>query len=117
MVRRLALCILLLQGLSGCILATTEGLALLSIGTIIATDKTPTDHLATVATGQDCSSVKYSKTKKYCERTSKPENEADTALYGQNGKYEGTGPFCYRTLGKINCYTQPDPQSADARVQ
>jgi hypothetical protein len=117
MVRRLALCLTLLQGLSGCILTTTEGLAMLSIGTIIATDKTPTDHVATVATGKDCSSVKYSKTKKYCTPVDKSATQADTALYGQNGKYEGTGPFCYRTLGDVTCYTQPDPQSAQARVQ
>ena len=113
MVRRLAVCFLLIQWLSGCLLATAPGMALVSIGTIVNTDKSPSDHFASWATGHDCSSVKLSKRKKYCVKPEKPGQHADDSRRGLNGQYAGTGAFCYRTLGEITCYSHPDPLASN----
>lgn len=118
MAPRLILCAFLLNALSGCLLMTGPGLFAASVSTVINTDKTPTDHVVSWATGEDCSSIEYSKGREYCEETDIAATQADTALYGPSGNYHGLGPFCYRTLGEVNCYNQPDPQASEqARLQ
>lgn len=118
MAPRLLLCALLLNMLSGCLLMTGPALFAASVSTVVTTDKTPSDHVVSWATGEDCSSVEYSKGRDYCEDTNRAATEADTALYGPSGNYLGMGPFCYRTLGAVNCYNHPDPLASEqARLQ
>jgi len=118
MAYRLILCFFLVNTLSGCLLMTGPGLFVASVSTVVNTDKTPTDHMASWATGQDCSSVEYSKGREYCVDIDQAATQADTALYGPSGNYLGMGPFCYRTLGGVNCYNHPDPLASEqSRLQ
>lgn len=69
-------------------LAAIEGL------TVIGTDKTIGDHIASYQRGKNCSTIRLQTGRTYCE-----EDE-------QVGLEE---VYCYRTLGKINCYDKPMP--------
>ncbi|MGF1608851.1 MAG: hypothetical protein ACFCUQ_05610 [Kiloniellales bacterium] len=113
MVLRLAFCLLALGSLSGCLLFTGPGLFIAGVATIVNTDKTPSDHAVSWMTGEDCSSVEYSKGRDYCVSDDVSATMADTTPYGASGKYEGYGPYCYRTLGKISCYNHPDPLASE----
>ena len=63
-------------------------------GSIIATDKTLSDHLISFTSGKDCSTVRKEKGLKYCKE--------DEVFIQQN-------IFCYETLGSVTCYERPDP--------
>lgn len=64
---------------------------LYSLGT---TEKLPTDHLLSAATGRDCSIVTFEKTGYYC-----PPNIA----------VDRSNLYCFKTLAGIDCHTRPDP--------
>lgn len=116
MVRIIAL-IAVLFTLSGCLLATGPGLFALSTATFINTKKTVGDHAVTWMTGQDCSTLKYTKGEGYC-RPREGEEVQDGANYGPDGTYLSMGPYCYRTLGRVTCYDQPDSMASGyARLQ
>ena len=66
MLRTLAISVVALIGLSGCFATTGPGLAIIGLSTYIITDKTATDHAVTLATGEDCSTLEYSKGRDYC---------------------------------------------------
>ena len=68
--------------------------------TIIATDKTVGDHIASIRSGKDCSTVRKDLGQTYCVED---EDAAQT-------KFQG---YCYNTLGTVTCYTEPDPRRAD----
>lgn len=89
----------LLAGCSGTAAVVAGGA---SLATFINTDKFVTDHVASAATGMDCSSLNVTtKQGAYCKAYQDPKAAALAA--------EQNYPFCYRTLGAITCYDQPDP--------
>ncbi|MDH5750487.1 MAG: hypothetical protein OEY85_14350 [Rhodospirillales bacterium] len=66
------------------------------------TDKTLGDNIYSLYSGKDCSSVRYQQGRTYCE-----EDEPNPS-----SRY-----YCYRTLGEITCYEDPDPHySPQAQV-
>lgn len=73
-----------------------EGIALNQTG------KTASDHLASMATGSDCSIMDFSKTGKYC-RTAAEMAQEQAAL---TRPYPG---YCYRSRADVVCYDQQDP--------
>jgi hypothetical protein len=75
--------------------AVVEGVSLNQTG------KTASDHLASIATGNDCSLIDYTKTGKYCR----------TAAEIAQEQAEKTRPypgFCYRQRANVVCYDTPD---------
>ena len=62
--------------------------------TLIGTEKTITDHVISLSSGKDCSAVNLEKGQYYCKED---EPSIDQAIY------------CYNTLGRVTCYTKPDP--------
>ena len=64
--------------------------------TIINTDKLPTDFIGDAVTGLDCNTIRQTRDKGPLCRA--PEQRViERPVY------------CYRTLGDMNCYEQPDP--------
>lgn len=76
-----------------------EGIALNQTG------KTASDHLASLATGNDCSILDFTKTGRYC-RTAAEIAQEQAAL---NRPYPG---YCYRSRADIVCYDQQDPTAS-----
>ncbi|MDX1401153.1 MAG: hypothetical protein R3245_04455 [Kiloniellales bacterium] len=84
------------------------------IATFVQTDKTMTDHAASFVSGQDCSILHVANDEEYCldENALDSEGSQETYLNTQNQT-----SFCYRTIGAITCYSEPDPDaSASQRV-
>lgn len=83
--------------LGGCFVASTPftvastGADLVSLN---ATKKTLVDHVASAATGRDCSSISLSETGHYC-----PEKVM----------VDRSKVYCYRTLADVDCHHIPDP--------
>ncbi len=68
--------------------AVVDGIA------VIGTDRTLEDHIVSLSSGKNCSSVRAERGLTYCE-----EDEVIPVA----------PVFCYRTLGEITCYDRPDP--------
>jgi hypothetical protein len=90
-----------LLGLAGCepasMMMSGAGMA-----TLVATDKTLTDHAISLALDRDCSFVRSSRGESFCA----PEPSPSVAAH------------CYRTLGGVSCYRRPDPAASErARVE
>ncbi len=88
--------------LGGCSLATaTPGTVPPLIGieaiSLIGTDKTLADHFVSFSRGKNCSTVRRQTGQTYCEEDEVTQPEEI---------------YCYRTLGKVNCYAQPNPFDA-----
>ena len=62
--------------------------------TVVGTGKTISDHIISLATGKNCSTVRKNTGKHYCE-----EDEVTTP----------DEVFCYNTLGDVTCYASPAP--------
>jgi len=94
------LCLLVLAGgvLAGCdpVLATAAGMT-----TLPATKKLPPDHLASWATGRDCSIIHFEKDGEYCREPEKAIDRSDTV--------------CVRTLGAVECHPRADPYAVGNR--
>ena len=75
--------------------AVVEGVSLNQTG------KTASDHLASVATGNDCSILDYTKTGKYCRNAA--EIAQEQAI--KNRPYPG---YCYRQRANVVCYDTED---------
>jgi hypothetical protein len=74
------------------------------------TGKTASDHLASLVTGQDCNILRYQQTGKYCL------SSAELAQMDAAERRDNAG-YCYRTIGEVWCYNQPDPTaSPETRV-
>ncbi|MCP5367087.1 MAG: hypothetical protein H6907_19900 [Hyphomicrobiales bacterium] len=86
--RRLAL-VLGVLACAGC-----TDFALLDGGAVVATDKTIGDHVVSLFSGKNCSTVRAEQGFTYCEED---EPRITPAVH------------CYRTLGTVTCYDQPDP--------
>lgn len=76
--------------------AVVEGIALNQTG------KTASDHLASLATGDDCSILDYTKTGKYCRTAAEMAQEQAE----KNRPYPG---YCYKQRADVVCYDTPDP--------
>ena len=102
---------LLLVGLAACDPGSQAMLAGASLVTFVHTDKTIGDHVATWAFDKDCSTLRLANGEDYCEEHVTEEQikaaEAEAAA-------ELAGTYCYRTLGAISCYRQPDSMASSA---
>lgn len=76
----------------------------LNVATVVATDKTIPDHVVDLATGQDCSLVRYSTGGYYCVKPLPANKPVETRLY------------CYRSIGKISCYDSEIPGEETRQV-
>ena len=112
MARTFALLTLILA-LSGCGFATTgPGLVAISLASISTTKKTPTDHIVSWFSGDDCSSVAMSQGKDYCKPRGEP-NEQTAGGIPLDSSDVASGPYCYRTIGRVTCYSGPDPLASE----
>ena len=104
----------LVMGLAACdpVTAVMAGGSLVSLA---HTDKTLGDHVATWAFDQDCSLLKASNGEPYCQRF---ETEEERRAKEAEAAAQRAQTYCYRTLGAISCYREPDNMaSSQARVQ
>lgn len=82
--------------IAGC--NTTPGLvaapvvAGVAVGSIAVLGRSPVDAVYSVATGRDCSIVRLDEGKTYCRQPEPP---------------PGTQEFCSRSLGVVDCWTDP----------
>lgn len=68
----------------------------------IMTDKLPTDMIAEAATGLDCSYVKHL-------------DDGGPVCRSQDyGQVIEKPIYCYKSLGKVDCYDYPDPYGVGA---
>lgn len=63
--------------------------------TVVVTDKTMIDHAISVASGKDCSVVRVEQGLRYCKEDEVVPHPV---------------VFCYRELGDVTCYSNPDPR-------
>lgn len=80
----------------------TAAIVGVNAATFAMTDKTPADHVASWVTGLDCSLRQAADTRQYCRD---PETKVAAAPL-----------YCYRTIGKISCYNEPDPHASDSQL-
>lgn len=127
MITRLLVSAILLTMLSACSLASQAALAGINLVSYVHTDKTLTDHAISLVTDENCSIRHSANNEPYCQPL--PEN-GDLATAGDAnpdapptdwdpGQLANGAPiFCYRTLGGVSCYEEPDPSaSAYAAMQ
>ncbi len=69
---------------------------------VIATDKTLGDHVISLSSGKNCSSVRKERGLTYCEE--------DEVVPQMN-------VYCYRTLGEVTCYDKPVFEGKQERVR
>jgi hypothetical protein len=102
---------LLVGALAACDPGSQAMLAGASLVTFVHSDKTIGDHVATWAFDKDCSTLSLANGEKYCQEFVTEEQrkaaEAEAAA-------ELAGTYCYRTLGAIDCYRQPDTMASSA---
>ncbi|MGX9964207.1 hypothetical protein ACVFYP_12825 [Roseomonas sp. F4] len=99
---RRAILLLALPALAGCqigpMLAATSGPVLVASGAgLVLTGRTPIDHVASLATGRDCSLVRVERRESWCA----PPDPVPVAQ-----------PFCTRSLGAVDCWTAPPTGAA-----
>ncbi len=83
--------------------AAVEGISLNQTG------KTASDHLASMATGEDCSILDYTKTGKYCRTAAEIAQE-------QAEKHRPYPGYCYRQRAGVVCYDTVDGTASDAQM-
>jgi len=112
--RRLPLALsapLLALGLAACDPASQAMLAGASLVTFVHSDKTIGDHVATWAFDKDCSTLSLANGDGYCNDLV---SEEELAAADAQAEAELAATYCYRTLGAISCYRQPDPTASSA---
>ncbi len=85
--------------LGGCSLI--PGVAQVQGAFVVGTDKTIEDHVISISSGKNCSSVRREKGLTYCEE--------DEPVIKQD-------IYCYKTLATVTCYDRPDPNHGRQRV-
>ncbi|MGD1878873.1 MAG: hypothetical protein ACFB13_15405 [Kiloniellaceae bacterium] len=106
---------LLATGLGACDPASQAMLAGASLVTLAHTDKTISDHVATWAFDKDCSTLSLANGDDYCKDIP---TEEELAAAQAEAEAQQAATFCYRTLGAISCYAQPDEMASSmARVR
>ena len=96
---------LLALSLGACEVGAPALLAGASLVSIAHTDKTVTDHVTTWAFDKDCSTVSFANGEDYCQDFV-TEEELRAAEAEEAARRAQT--YCYRTLGTVNCFRQPD---------
>jgi len=84
-------------GLLGVVLGACSlvpGFAQVEGATVIGTKKTISDHVISLASGKDCSTIRKDRGLTYCVE--------DEAVITPN-------IYCYKTLATVTCYDRPDP--------
>jgi hypothetical protein len=71
-----------------------------STASVITTDKLLTDHAISLYSGKDCSTVRVERGQSYCKED---EVNPEPTVY------------CFRTLGGVDCYSQPTDPSISNR--
>jgi len=71
--------------------------------TVINTDKTIADQVASLVSGKDCSTLRWSDGGVYCREWYVNDPVVPTL-------------YCYRTLGEITCYDRPSSSPGDRLV-
>lgn len=106
--RRLLLAVLASGSLGACDTTTipswisgTTALAIVEGVALNQTGKTASDHLASLATGDDCSILDYKKSGKYCRTAAEMAQEQAE----MSRPYPG---YCYRHLSDVTCYDTRD---------
>ena len=67
---------------------------------IVGTDKTIADHLISLSSGKNCSTVRRERGLHYCEED-EPHSHPEV--------------YCYKTLGRVTCYDRPDPNRGKSK--
>ncbi|WP_282609614.1 hypothetical protein [Pelagibius sp. Alg239-R121] len=90
-----------LLGLTACEPSTQVMLTGASIVSLAHTEKTVGDHFNTWAFDKDCSIVQFVNGEEYCQEFEDEQSEIpqEQALH------------CYRTIGGVSCYREPDKSS------
>jgi len=102
-------------GLGACDPASQAIMAGASLVSFVHTDKTLSDHITTWAFDSDCSILYSASGEPYCQRF---ETEEDRRAAEAEAAAQAAQTHCYRTLGGITCYREPDTMaSSQARVQ
>ncbi len=84
--------------LAGCLggVGVIQGISAITATSFVYTDKLPTDHLAEIATGQDCSLTRSTEDKGPICRSLTKETIKEPL-------------YCYKELGGVTCYRHDDP--------
>jgi hypothetical protein len=98
-------------GLAACDPTTQALMAGASLVTFVHSDKTIGDHFATWAFDQDCSTLALANGEGYCDEFA---NEEDRLAAEADAEARLARTYCYRTLGQINCFRQPDSMASSA---
>ena len=111
--KRLASVCLVALSLGACDPASQVALVGVSVASLVHTDKTITDHVVSSIEDKDCSVLHVVDKEPYCQDKLGFEENLDA-----NDRAEQARSYCYRTLGSISCYRQPDAMASGyARVQ
>lgn len=102
---------LLALGLGACDPASQAMLVGASLVSLAHTDKTLGDHVATWALDKDCSTLTLANGEGYCHDIP---SEEELAAAEADAKARLAATYCYRTLGAINCYREPDKMASSA---
>ncbi|HMA14085.1 MAG: hypothetical protein ACM35H_08645 [Bacteroidota bacterium] len=109
---RLSLAVpLLAVGLAACDPASQAMLAGASLVTFVHSDKTIGDHVATWAFDKDCSTLSLANGDGYCHDFV---SEEELAAAEAEAVAVQASTYCYRTLGTVSCYREPDPSASSA---
>ncbi len=98
--------------LTGCGAVGAPGMVAATLASISTTKKTPTDHLISWLSGDDCSAVAMSQGKDYCKPRAEP-TEQTAGDIPLDSSDVASGPYCYRTIGRVTCYSGPDPLASE----
>ncbi len=96
---RAAFLLACLLGLQGCGFAALT-FAGANVATVIHADKTIPDMALSAQREENCSLLHASRNEAYCQPAPPEPEEALAALANKR--------YCYRTLGRIDCYNRPD---------
>jgi hypothetical protein len=103
---------LLAGTLAACDPGSQALLAGASLVSFVHTDKTLSDHVATWAFDKDCSTLTLANGEGYCQRF---ETEEERRAAEAEAAARRAGTYCYRTLGAVNCFRQPDEMASSAQ--
>lgn len=80
----------------------TSGFLQAEVVSLVATGKTASDNVMSLATGKDCSTIRAKDEGRYCVAKNPPIERPDV--------------YCYRSLGQVSCYREPDPYQDGAQA-
>ena len=79
-------------------------LLLLDVAVLINTDKTIVDHVMSLTSGRDCSTIRAQSSGVYCQEREPPRPPPTQPVY------------CYRSLASVNCFESPVYSQTDHLV-